>query len=73
MQYLVTHWPDEYGAAKKVWEIEELDADNATNVVATLGNAYYVYIDHVFDPQSDVGFALSRAEQLITKFIAEEK
>ena len=79
MQYLIKYYPP-----RKMWEIQELEAYYTTpNVVKTIDRSYqypnmptekwyYVYIDHVVDPLSDVAYALELAESLIHKFIAEE-
>jgi hypothetical protein len=67
-----------------MWEIQELEAHYTTpNVVKTIDRSYYpntptekwyyVYLDHVVDPLSDVAYALDLAESLIHRFIAEDK
>lgn len=68
MQYFIRHRP-----ISQKWEIFEQDTSHPTNIVGRLGNVYYVYIDHVFDPLSDVALALTKAEQLIAKFITEDR
>ena len=77
-QYLIKYFPP-----KKMCEIQEVKTYHVPNVVGTIVRSYhypntptekwyYVYIDHVVDPLSDVAYALELAESLIHRFIAEE-